>query len=352
MVKSLSDGRMDGSLNTFLSQLSQAKSRTVSLNGEIGKFIDSLKNSLKYNIANTIWRGVTTQFQAAISYAKDIDKSLTDIAMVSNEAAANLDKVLSNAKAGANELGVRTRDYLDAATLFYQMSFDDEDQMEAVQKRTDITLRAAKAAGEDVGTMASNLTAVWQTFDLKGEELERVAAIASRLGADSAIAFKDIVEGMRNSGQAAAELGLDYERLMAIVTTVGDVTQKSASTIDNSFKTMFARMVDLKKGGPGAVDEDGIGLGNISKQLAELGFSPLDSFTGELKDLNTIIDELGGSWDELTDKERINIAQVIGGKRQYTDFLTLMNNFDKYEGFLSSAMNEDGSSLEAQSMLY
>jgi hypothetical protein len=44
------------------------------------------------------------------------------------------------------------------------MSFPGEDQNAAVEKRTDITLRAAKAAGEDVETMASNLTAVWQSF--------------------------------------------------------------------------------------------------------------------------------------------------------------------------------------------
>jgi hypothetical protein len=39
--------------------------------------------------------------------------------MVSNEAAANIGKVLSNAEVGANNLSVKTQDYLDAAKLFY-----------------------------------------------------------------------------------------------------------------------------------------------------------------------------------------------------------------------------------------
>jgi TP901 family phage tail tape measure protein len=186
---------------------------------------------------------------------------------------------------------------------------------------------------------------------MEGEELEHVASVASRLGADSAIAFKDIMEGMRNSASAAKELKLSYDELAAIVTTVGDVTQKSASTIDQSFKTMFARMIDLKEGGPMATDEDGIGLGRIGTQLAELGFSALDQ-EGQLKSLSEIINELGGEWENLTDKERMNVAQVVGGKRQYTDFLALMNNFDKYKGFLSSAINEDGSTLDTQTEIY
>jgi TP901 family phage tail tape measure protein len=87
-----------------------------------------------------------------------------------------------------------------------------------------IAIKAAKAAGEDLETMSSNLTAVWQTFQLEGDDLDRVASVAARLGAESAIAFKDIMEGMRNSGAAAAELGLGYEQLAAIMTTIGDVS--------------------------------------------------------------------------------------------------------------------------------
>jgi hypothetical protein len=112
-------------------------------------------------------------------------------------------------------------------------------------------------------------------------------------------------------------------------------------------------MIDLKKGGAGAVDEDGIGLGRIGEQLADLGFNAFDPVTNELKDLGTIIDELGEGWDDLTDKEKMNVAQVVGGKRQYTDFLTLMNNWNgKYKSFLSSATSEDGSAIEQQFETY
>jgi TP901 family phage tail tape measure protein len=188
--------------------------------------------------------------------------------------------------------------------------------------------------------MASNLTAVWQTFGLSTtEELTHVSDVAARLGADSAIAFKDIMDGMRNSGAAASQLGLGYEQLAAIITTVGDVSQKSASVIDNSFKTMFARMVDLKAGGE---DEEGITYGLIGEKLSAAGFDAIDQETGKLKDLGVIITDLGDNWETLTKKQQMNLAQVVGGKRQYTDFLTLMNNWNgQYAKFLKTASSSD-----------
>jgi hypothetical protein len=62
MIGKLANGGMDKSLNTFLNQLGTAKTRMFSLNEQIGSFIDGLKNSLKYNISNAIWRGAQQQF--------------------------------------------------------------------------------------------------------------------------------------------------------------------------------------------------------------------------------------------------------------------------------------------------
>jgi TP901 family phage tail tape measure protein len=156
--------------------------------------------------------------------------------------------------------------------------------------------------------MTSNLTAVWQSFGFKtDEELTHVAAAAARLGADSAIAFKDVVTGMKQSASAAALLGVSYDQLAAMITTIGDTTQLSASVIDTSLKTMFARIIDLKEGGPGAVDEDGIGLGRIGEQLAELGYSAFDA-EGALKPLGDIITQLGNNWENMSIKQQMATA--------------------------------------------
>ena len=46
---------------------------------------------------------------------------------------------------------------------------------------------------------------------------------------------------MQISATAAAQMGVSYDSLAAIIATVGDTTQQSASIIGNAYKTIFSR---------------------------------------------------------------------------------------------------------------
>lgn len=138
-------------------------------------------------------------------------------------------------------------------------------------------------------------------------------------------------------------MGVSYNSLASIIATVGDTTQQSASVIGNAFKTIFSRFEQLKSDGT-----DGeVTLGQVSKQLQNLGVNVLDA-SGELRKLDDVINEVGEGWDKWSSKQQLAIAQLVGGTRQYGQFLALMNNFDKYQKNLNSAAMEDGSTLEQQ----
>jgi hypothetical protein len=115
MLQKLSAGGMNKSMNALLNSLVASKANLISMNGEIKKFIKSLAESLKYNIANSIWRGAQQEFQKAISFAETINKQLTQIATVSETAASNLKGVMASAQEGAKNLHISTQEYLDAA---------------------------------------------------------------------------------------------------------------------------------------------------------------------------------------------------------------------------------------------
>lgn len=68
---------------------------------------------------------------------------------------------------------------------------------------------------------------------------------------------------MQNAAAPAAQMGVEYNQLAAIIATVGDVTQQSASTIGNAYKTIFSRFQQLKAEGT-----DGeVTLSSVSAQL-------------------------------------------------------------------------------------
>ena len=56
--------------------------------------------------------------------------------------------------------------------------------------------------------------------------------------------------------------------LAAVIATVSSTTRQSAESVGTSFKTIFARIEDLKLG---KTTEDGVVLGNVSSDLKQMG---------------------------------------------------------------------------------
>ena len=332
-----------GSFNVALTSLATANTRAITLGSKLKEAAHVFTQNFKYSFAASTYQSLTKSLSEAVAWAKDLNKELTTISIVSGKTGASLDAVSESVVKGANKLGIAAKDYAQASTIFYQQGLGTKE----VERRSDITIKAAKAAGTSVSEMSSQLTAVWNTYRMQGNELERAASIGAKLAASTAVEFNDIAEAMQYSATAASQMGVSYESLAAMISTVGDTTQQSASIVGNAFKTIFSRFEQLKTEGT-----DGeVTLGRVSKQLKDLGVDVLDS-SGELMKLDTVIQNVGQSWDKYSQKQQLAIAQAVGGTRQYAQFLALMQNFDKYQKLRGIAEREGTDALESQYKSY
>ena len=84
--------------------------------------------------------------------------------------------------------------------------------------------------------------------------------------------------------------------------------------------------------------------------MAKLGFNVLDA-NGKLRDMGQVIEQIGGSWDNLTREQQVNLAQTMAGQRQYSNLMALFENFDKYTEALTTAQNAAGT-LQKQQNIY
>ena len=327
------------SLNAANTAFATADRSLLSLNGKIKEMSRVVTQSFKFTAAQTFLQSVSNAAREAYQWVYDLNKTITDISVVTGYQGDQLDKVTKNAIEGAERLRIAANEYAQGALIFYQQGLGDDE----VARRTEITAKAAAAAGSSLQDMSSQLTAIWNTYKMVGDEQQRAASVGAKMAADTAVDFADIAEAMQTAAAPAEQMGVSYNSLAAIIATVGDTTQQSASVIGNAFKTIFSRFQQLKSEGT-----DGeVTLNRVSSQLQELGVSVLDS-AGNLRSLDTVIAEVGDQWDDWSSKQQLAIAQLVGGTRQYGQFLTLMNNFDKYQDLLSSANIEDGSTLEQQ----
>lgn len=312
-------------------------------NALLDNFKKTLANTAKWQISSNLMHGVQGSLQKAYYYAKDLDKSLNDIRIVTGQSSDQMAQFAEKANKAAQALSTTTTNYTNASLIYYQQGLSDKE----VADRTEVTIKMANAAGESASKVSDQLTAIWNNFYDGSKSLEYYADVMTKLGAYTASSTDEISAGVQKFASVANTIGLSYEYATSALATLTAKTRESADTVGNSLKTLFARIQGLTLG---ETLEDGTDLNKYSKALDKVGISIKDQ-QGELKDMNTILDEMMNKWDSLSRAEQVALAQTVGGVRQYTQLVNLMENKDYFKELVGVAKNSEGT-LQEQADIY
>ena len=304
---------------------------------------DNLKKTAGWQVSSSVIHGVMGQYQQAMGYAKALDKSLNDIRIVTGQSADQMARFAKEANAAAKKLSTTTTDYTNASLIYYQQGLSDAE----VKKRSDITIKMANATGTSAAKVSDQLTSIWNNFDNGTKSLEHYADVMTALGAATASSTDEIAKGIQKFAAISDTVGLSYEYAASALATITATTRESADTVGNSLKTLFSRIQGLQLG---ETLDDGTTLNKYSTALAQVGISIKDS-SGALKDMNSILDEMGTKWHTLAEDQQMALAQTVGGVRQYTQIMTLMENWDFFKENLNTANTATGS-LTMQAEIY
>ena len=292
----------------------------------------SMGNTIKWGITSSIFNNITGSIQKAYYYAKDLDRSLTDIRIVTGDSADQMQRFAKVANTAAGDLGRSTLDYTKAALTFYQQGLSQQD----VQARTEATLKAENITG--IGEqMADYLTAVWNGFNVGAQDAEKYVDKLAAVADSTASNMGQLATGISKVASAANNVGVNIDQLTGQIATVIATTRQAPESVGVAFRTIYARINDIKAG----TDEAQISLGNYSGKMAALGFNVLDA-TGHLRDTGQVIEEIGERWQSLTKEQQINLAQVMAGQRQYSNLISLFDNWDKYLQSVNTSLNSQG----------
>lgn len=294
----------------------------------------TMKNTMRWQVTSGLLTGFTSSIGDAYRYAEDLNESLNNIRIVTGKSTAEMAQFAKQANRAAKELNTTTTKYTDASLIYYQQGLDDKQ----VKARTDVTAKFANVSRENLTTSSEYLTAIWNNFAKGSENLEYFADVIVALGAATASSSQEIATGLNKFAATAETVGLSYEYATSALATVTATTRQSADIVGTAFKTLFSRIQDLELG---KTLDDGTTLGKYSKALDAVGISIKDS-NGELRDMDRILDDIGGKWDTLNKDEQVALAQAVGGVRQYTQFIALMDNWDFMKENLETAKNATG----------
>lgn len=318
---------------------------TVSIqkaNTVLSEMWTTMKNTVRWQLTSSALHSFIGGLHEAYGYAKNLNKTLTDIRIVAPEKGIeDMAKFSKLANQQAKQLSSTTLDYAKGALIYYQQGLDDVQ----VKARTDVTTMMANVTGDSTDDVSSYMTAIWNNFNRAGDESEEhFADILTRLGADSAASTSEITSALEKYSGVASTIGLSYEAATAAATTLIDRLRETPEVAGTALKTVFARLEGLKQG---ETLEDDTDLNKYSQGLANVGVNIKDA-NGELKDMDTIIDEVGNAWQSLDKDQKVALAQTVAGVRQWNQFAALMDNFDVYKRFKEDAESASGSLKEQQ----
>lgn len=312
-------------------------------NGLLSNLWTTMKNTARWQLSSSAIKGFTGAIAGAYNYAQDLNKSLNNIRIVTGQNADQMAKFATEANKAAQSLSTTTTAYTDAALIYYQQGLSDE----AVQKRTETTIKLANVSRQSAEQVSSQMTAIWNNFAKGSENLEYYADVITALGASTASSSEEIAEGLSKFAAVADTVGLSYEKASAALATVVAETRQSADVVGTAFKTIFARMEGLNLG---ETLEDGTTLNKYSEALKKVGVN-IKNQSGELKNMDTILDNIGAKWETLNKDQQIALAQTVAGVRQYTQFIALMDNYKDVQKNQGIAEDSSGT-IQKQADIY
>ena len=327
--------------NLFARNVLEANIELTQTNKLLDKMAVTLGNTIRYGISSSIFNTFTNSIRNAYDYTKQLDTSLNDIRIVSGKSAEEMDRFAISANRAAQALGKTTLDYTKAATIYFQQGLDTDE----VERRTEVTLKAANVTGQSAAEVSEQLTAVWNGYQVQAGQLELYIDKLAAVAAHSASNLEELSTGMSKVASAANVMGVSIDQLNAQMSTIISVTRQAPESVGTALRTIYARIADIKAG----IDGD-TSLGNYSGKMAKLGFNVLDA-SGNLKDMGNVIEEIGGKWETLTREQQISLAQTMAGTRQYNNLLTLFDNWDKYTDALKTSQGAAGT-LQKQQDVY
>lgn len=329
--------------NQVANAIVHAEAPIFRVNNKIKELGVTLANSARWQLSSSIIHGLMGGMQKAYYYAQNLNRSLNDIRIVTGYSAEQMKDFAVEANKAAKALSTTTTNYTNASLIYYQQGLSDEE----VKRRTDVTVKMANVTGETSEKISSQMTAVWNNFAQGSNNLEYFADVLVKLGAYTASSADEITAGLEKFSSVAQTIGLSYEYASSALATITATTRESADVAGTALRTLFSRIQGLTLG---ETQDDGTNLNKYSEALSKVGINIKDT-SGELKDMDTILNELGNKWTTLRRDQQMALAQTVAGVRQYNQLITLMSNWDYFQELVGVAKSSTGE-LDNQAKIF
>ena len=160
---------------------------------------------------------------------------------------------------------------------------------------------------------------------------------------------------MSRANNSAQMAGSTLDRYIGYLTTITDVTQKSAASVGESMKTIYSRYQNIAAGkfvaAQSDIDSENYNednwenLNDVETALGALGIKIRDS-VDNFRNFDDVMAEIASKWDSYSDVQQSGIATALAGTRQRENVITMFENFDLVQKYEQIAANSYGTAAQ------
>jgi TP901 family phage tail tape measure protein len=271
---------------------------------------------LYYAALNAVKRVI----RESIRVVKELDEAMTSAAIVTEMNRKEAWALLGTYQQLAKQTGLVVSEISGVVVEFLRQGRTMKEALELAE----VAAKSAKVAGINANEAVKYLTSAINGFGLAASDAEMIADKFAAISASSASNFEELAIAMSKVAPVAKSAGVGIDFMMGVLAKGLETTREAPENIGTAFKTIFARMREVTD--IGKATEDGMSLNRVEKALASISV-PLRNVSGQFRNLEDVLIDVGNKWDTLTSIEQAYIATSLAGTRQQPRLLAIFNDF-------------------------
>jgi len=220
------------SINTALSTVRTGLNETRAASNNFAT--DLIKNAgkmLTWGLVGGIIFGSLRQIKEGFSFINDLDKSMTNIQMITGRTRDSIPEMTKAYADLATQLHSTTAEVMASAEEFLRAGHNQEETIKLIQASTVM----GAIAGQDSKSSADQLIAITNGFKMNADEAIDVVDKLTTVDNMSATSTKELGTALERTSVSAQMAGSSFSELVSYIATVSSVSRKSASSIGESF---------------------------------------------------------------------------------------------------------------------
>ena len=325
------DGNAQNSLKKIDKNLKSVKKNATEASHSMITFGEEAAFAVRrfgaFTVAVGAFRSLSGSIKATAKESFLFERELVKIGQVSNRTLNQLTPLRDEVLRLASSYGVSSQKILESARTLTQAGISAVNVKKALDalSKTEI----APTFGDMTQTTEAAI-AIFRQFGTGAEKLESQLDSINSVASKFAVESNDIVQVIRKAGGIFKSSGGSLEELISLFTTVRSTTRESADSIATGLRTIFVRLQRPE----------------LINQLEELGITLRDSnnlFIGPYQALEAISQKLS----QLNPQSEVvaKITEALGGFRQVSRVIPLIQNFGEANKALNVALSSQGSLL-------